>query len=94
MVVSLTALSSPSMGAGFKESVITGYKNRCIEVRTSKGQNKDMIKAICDCESLVLNNNFNTFEFLLAGAKKKMDKPMFSKEKLQEFKKKLKSCAK
>ncbi|MDQ7049811.1 MAG: hypothetical protein Q9M92_09805 [Enterobacterales bacterium] len=90
----LTSGSELSKADGFRESVISGYKSSCIEDRSRRGQKTESVKEICDCESSVLNENFSTFEFLLAGAKMKMDKRMLSKEAIQDFRLKLKSCNK
>jgi len=94
VILALTIISGPSMSEDFKESVINGYKKRCIEVRTNKGEDKEKVMAICSCESSVLNDNFTAFEFLLAGAKKQLDKPMLSEEEIEEFKEKIKACLK
>jgi hypothetical protein len=42
----LIAASVPAQCEEFKESVINGYKNRCIEVRTKNGQNENDVRSV------------------------------------------------
>lgn len=91
----LISTSLPALCDEFKESIINGYKNRCIEVRTKNGQKENDVRSICDCESSVLNDNFSTFQLIMAVAATNMaNKPLLSEEEIREFKQKIKLCEK
>lgn len=74
--------------------MINGYKNRCIEVQTKNGKNEKMVRAVCDCEGSVLNDNFSTFELMMIAAADKSNNPLLSKEKTRDFMHKIKACEK
>jgi hypothetical protein len=80
--------------SGFKDDVAAGYKDRCIEVRTNKGQDKYFVLSVCECEANVLKDNFTTYELLMADARKQQGKEVLTKEQVIDFRKKLKSCSK
>ena len=90
----LISASVPALCEEFKESVINGYKNRCIEVRTKNGQNENDVRSVCNCEASVLNDNFSTFQLMMVAAKNMANKPLLSEEDVREFKQKIKLCEK
>lgn len=90
----LILVSGQTLCQEFKESVIGGYKNRCIEVRTKSGQNERDVLSICNCEASVLNDNYSTFELMMVTAKNMANKPLASEEEIREFKQKIKVCEK
>lgn len=90
----LISASVPALCEEFKESMISGYKNRCIEVRTKNGQNENDVRTVCDCQTSVLNDNFSTFQLMMVTAKNMANKPLLSEEEVRELKQKIKLCEK
>lgn len=90
----LILASGPTLSKEIKESVVNGYKNRCIEVRTKNGQNENDVRSVCECEASVLSANFSTFEIMMAAAKKELNQPILTEEQIREFRQKIKVCEK
>ena len=76
----------------FKADVIKGYKQRCMEVLTSKGYSNTEIARECNCEADIIANNFSTFELIISSAKSSVDQAPISEQKTEELKQKLQSC--
>jgi hypothetical protein len=79
-------------GLSLKQQTIHDYKKKCQKVLSKKGFEKDAITERCDCESLVVENNFSTFQLLLLAGKAAVGKPPIDKTKLSNIKQQMKNC--
>jgi hypothetical protein len=76
----------------FKNSILSGYKNRCVQVMSQKENDKAFITKVCNCEAEVIDENFTTFELIITAGKQMSGVEPTDKEKIKELKVKIKQC--
>ena len=76
----------------FKYSILTGYKDRCENVMSQKGNDSALISKVCNCETEVIDENFTTFELIITAGKQKSGLEPMDKEKIKDLKAKIKQC--
>jgi hypothetical protein len=76
----------------FKDSILAGYKNRCVQVMSQTENDHTFISKVCNCEAEVIDENFTTFELIIAAGKEKSGLEPMDKEKIKELKVKIKQC--
>jgi len=76
----------------FKDSILAGYKDRCINVMSQKGNDNTLISKVCNCETEVIDENFTTFELIITAGKQKSGLEPMDKEKIKDLKVKIKQC--
>jgi hypothetical protein len=86
--------ASTAMAAedGLRESIIGGYRARCVEVNTAKGLGKDAVGKLCDCEVRVFDRNYSTMAMFMLGVRVASgDRP--SEAELAGIRRQIRACS-
>ena len=78
--------------SSFRQSVLSGYSERCQEVMSQTETNIEKVKSVCSCEVNVIDSDFSTFSFLIFGVNKSLGIQPMPEEKTIALKNKLKKC--
>lgn len=91
--IMLTFCASSSFAdESFKDTILSGYKDRCVKVMSQKKSDQAFISKVCNCEAEVIDENFTTFELIVTAGKHKSGLTPIDKEKINELKVKIKQC--
>ncbi len=81
-----------SVAESFRESIISGYHEACMEDKSQKGLDEESATRVCDCEARVFDENYSTMSMVLLGVRGASgEKP--SEDEFQELRKKMRACS-
>ncbi len=76
----------------FKDSTLAGYMDRCVKVMSQKNNDSTLVSKVCGCETEVIDENFSTFELIIAAGKQKSGIDPMDKGKIKDLTSKIKQC--